>query len=250
MTWTLVSNILLPTFTWPHRVLGSVALASSIPPAPQRAHQTIRRLVGFLPSYLPRLSRRYCTWVGIEFKNQIVQLPFGIVLKWSDGTRLEEVSAMMIARSAGVPDLGLAHKHLNEKELQTISNEMHAMQIAMQSWPHPWGGERICSVMGTSIRSAPVPNHSIGPCESESKFNDYLPSVASEYHSPSRDVFEQRLACVRKLHSVHHPIVFTHGDLKHHNSMVHNGHASGSINWESAGCERALTSLTVDSYAW
>lgn len=243
MAWTLVPNILLPNYTWPHRVLGSVALASSIPPAPRLAHQTVRRLVGFLHSYLPRISHRYCAWLGIEFDNQIVQLSFGLVLKWSDGTRLEEVSAMMIARSAGFPvplvisygdhpdtphapvsilmtrlpgqDLGLAHKHLSDEQRQTISKEMHTIESVMRSWPHPWGGERICSVTGTSIKSVRVPNHSIGPYESESEFNDHLLSVASEYHSPSRDVFQQSLACVEKLHSVRHAIVFTHSDLKH-----------------------------------
>ncbi|KAF2785466.1 kinase-like protein [Melanomma pulvis-pyrius CBS 109.77] len=316
MAWTLVPSILLPTFTWRHRVLGSVALASSIPPAPQLAHRTVRRLVGFLHSYLPYISIRYCAWVGIPFDNQIVQLPFGLVLKWSDGTRLEEVSAMMIARSAGFPvplvisygdhpdtphapvsilmtrlpgkDLGQVHEHLSDEERQTICEEMHTMQSAMRSWPHPWGGERICSVVGTSIRSVRIPGHSIEPCKSESEFNDHLLSVASEHDFPCRSQFEQKLACVRKLHSVRHSIVFTHGDLKHHNIMVHDGHVSGFIDWESAGwypdywefttalrycrknfwwyefvsqlggseysnemeSERALTSLTVDSYTW
>lgn len=44
-------------------------------------------------------------WVGIPFDNQIVPLPFGLLLKWSDGTRLEEVLAMRVARVAGFPVL-------------------------------------------------------------------------------------------------------------------------------------------------
>jgi aminoglycoside phosphotransferase len=34
---------------------------------------------------------------------------------------------------------------------------------------------------------------------------------------------------------MHHAIVFTHGDLKHHNIMVHDGHISGFLDFESAG---------------
>ena len=85
-----------------------------------------------------------------------------------------------------------------------------------------------------------------------------------------------------------YPIVFTHGDIKPHNVLVTEGQITGFLDWESAGwypdywdfttalrigmedfwwynfviglgggaylaeldCERALTSLTVDSYCW
>lgn len=314
--WAWIPEILLPTFTWPHRVLGSVLLAPSVPPAPRLANQTVRRLVGFFHSYLPRFSRHYCAWVGIDYDNQILQLPFGLVLKRSDGTCLEEVSVMIVARSAGLPvplvisygdhpktphapvsilmtrlpgtDLGLVYEDLSEEERQTIFNEMYTMESVMRSWPHPWGGERICSVVGTPIRSVRVPRHLIGPCESECEFNDQLLRAASNHDPQTKDTFEERIACAKKLFSIQHPIVFSHGDLKHHNIMVYNGHVSGFIDWESAGwypdywefttalrfcskdfwwygfvtklgesefaeeleSERALTSLTVDSYAW
>jgi hypothetical protein len=57
----------------------------------------------FAPPHLQRFSHRYCRWVGIKFDNQIAQLPFGLVLKWSDVTRLEEVTAMMMMRRSGFP---------------------------------------------------------------------------------------------------------------------------------------------------
>lgn len=50
-----------------------------------------------------RFSRSYCSWVGIAYDNQSAQLPFGLILKWSGGTRLEEVLAMQVARAAGFP---------------------------------------------------------------------------------------------------------------------------------------------------
>jgi aminoglycoside phosphotransferase (APT) family kinase protein len=38
-----------------------------------------------------------------------------------------------------------------------------------------------------------------------------------------------------RLRKMRHPIVFTHGDLKHHNIMVLDGHISGFLDWESVG---------------
>jgi aminoglycoside phosphotransferase (APT) family kinase protein len=115
-----------------------------------------------------------------------------------------------------------------------------------------------------------------------------LLSTASAHRFASRELFEEKLNFARKMQSRKHAIVYTHGDLKHHNIMVYNGHLSGFIDWESAGwypeywefitalrycrkdfwwydfvsrlggvdytteqeIERALTSLTIDSYVW
>ncbi|KAF2463567.1 kinase-like protein [Lindgomyces ingoldianus] len=312
----LVPEILLPTFTWPHRLLGSVDTTSSIPPAPRLAPRIVRRLFGFTHWYLRSFSRHYCAWVGIEHNNQIAQLPFGLVLKWSDGTRLEEIMAMMVARSAGFPvpkvisygehpdmpyapvsilmtripgrELGDTYERLNDKERDTVFSELQCILRVMRNWAHPWGGERICSVAGTAIRSVRVPDHSVGPYESESEFNDHLISTASDHGFSSQDLFEEKLACAKRMQSMHHAVVFTHGDLKHHNIMVHDGRISGLIDWESAGwypdywefttalrfcprdfwwysfvwklegskysaemeSERALIPLTVDSWVW
>ncbi|KAF2130071.1 hypothetical protein P153DRAFT_230394 [Dothidotthia symphoricarpi CBS 119687] len=51
--------------------------------------------------YLHYFSCRYCNWVDIPFDNHITQLPCGLGLKSSDGTRPEEVATTMVARSAG-----------------------------------------------------------------------------------------------------------------------------------------------------
>jgi hypothetical protein len=37
------------------------------------------------------------------FDANIIQLPFGLVLKWTDRTSLEEAAAMQMARAAGMP---------------------------------------------------------------------------------------------------------------------------------------------------
>ncbi|EGC41239.1 conserved hypothetical protein [Histoplasma capsulatum var. duboisii H88] len=45
----------------------------------------------------------YYSWVGATYDNQMAQLPFGPIPKWSDGAPLEEVLAMQVARRAGLP---------------------------------------------------------------------------------------------------------------------------------------------------
>lgn len=312
----LIPHLLLPSFTWPHRIVGRVPLKSTIPPTPELVHRLLRRILGFVHVYLRSFSRHYCRWVGVPFDNQIAQLPFGLILKWSDGTRLEEVMATLVARSAGFPvpkvisygehpdhphapvsilmtrlpgeELGRTWESLNEEERENAFSEMQIILRMMRNWPHAWGEERICSVSGTALRSVRVPNHLIGPCENEEEFNDCLISPASCHRFPSEDIFKGKLNCWKRIRSMRHRIVFTHGDVKHHNILFHKGHISGLIDWESAGwypeywefttalkycpkdfwwygfisklggseymvqveCERALTSLTVDSYAW
>ncbi|KAL9092523.1 MAG: hypothetical protein Q9165_004327 [Trypethelium subeluteriae] len=195
--------------------------------------------------------------------------------------------SILMTRVPGKP-LGEIYKIMTDEERKTVFAELRSILCVMRRWSHPWGGERICSVTGAGIRSVRVPNHLIGPCESEAQFNKDLIRVASDHSFPSRDAFEEKFACAKKMDTMHHPIVFTHGDLKHHNIMVHNGHVSGFIDWESAGwypdywefttalrfcrktfwwydfvselggsdymaeleSDKALNSLTVDSYAW
>jgi aminoglycoside phosphotransferase len=235
------------------------------------------------------------------------------VLKWSDGTRLEEVAAMIMMRRAGFPvpmvisygdhpdwpnapvsilmtrlpgkELAEMYEQFNDEEHESVFTELRTMLGVMRNWPHPWGGDRICSVLGTAIRSVRVPSHSIGPYESQAEFNDRLISPARR-GDKSQEWFEEKLEFAKRIRSVHYEVVFTHGDLKDHNILVHDGHISGFIDWESAGwypdywefttamrfCpeywsefvkrlggsryleereyERALNSLTVDSYAW
>lgn len=314
----LIPQIILPAFTWPHRILGSFSIASTLPPTPRLAPPIVRRWFGLLHPYLLSFSHRYCNWIGIPFDNQLAQLPFGLVLKWSDGTRLEEVATTLMMRAAGFPvpiilsygehpdtphapvsvlmtrvpgkDLGdpEIYEQLPNEERETLLKELDFMIQTMRNWIHPWGGERICSVLGTAVRSVRIPNHAVGPCESESELNDHLFSSLSEHSFDTREMFNEKVAVVSKLRSMRHKVVFTHGDLRHHNIMFYNGHISGFLDWESAGwypeywefttplrfgpmnfwwnalvlrlggskylaeleSEKALVPLTVDAWAW
>lgn len=307
-----------PLITWPHQVLGSVNLASSIPPTPRLLPPSIRQALGFLHKYLRSFSRHYCRWCSIPFNNQIAALPFGLVLKWSDGTRLEEVTATLIARATGFPvpkivfyaehadtphapvsilmtrkpgeDLRepKSHERMTDDERERIFAEPQCMLQVMRKWHHIVGKDRICSVSGTAVRSVRIPNHAVGPCETEAEFNNHLFDSLSGHRLVTEQKFKETVEVAGRLQKVQHSIVFTHGDVKHHNIMVLNGHSTGFLDWESAGwspeywefttplrfgprefwwnewvwglggekyaveleSEKALVPLTVDAWAW
>jgi hypothetical protein len=95
-----------------------------------------------------------------------------LILKWPDGTRLEEVLAMSVARRAGLPvprvlcyadhpdsphapvsilmtrvagdELGRVYEALTEKERESIAREMTGYFDAIRRWKNPWGPNRIC----------------------------------------------------------------------------------------------------------
>ncbi|KAH0348412.1 APH-domain-containing protein, partial [Aureobasidium melanogenum] len=199
-------------------------------PLPRASPYIIRRFWGIVHKKLMRFSHLYCRWYGISFSNQIIQLPFGLLIKWSDGTRIEEVLAMEAARKAGMPvprvicygehpdmphapvsilmtrlpghELGEVYKSLSQTEKDTVLFEMKAYLSSMRRWKSPWGEHRICSSSGTSIRSVRVPLISMGPFETEQEMNDYL------LYPAGLDMYDN--------------------DQK-------KSHVSGFIDWESAG---------------
>ncbi|KAL3457689.1 kinase-like protein [Aspergillus heterothallicus] len=287
-----------------------------MPAPPHPTRPLVRRAWGVFHQSLRFFSYYYCDWTGIQFDNQICQLPFGLILKWSDGTRVEEVLTMQVARKAGLPvprviccgehsdsphapisilmtrvlgaELGEVYETISEKDRTAISIQLKAYLEAIRQWKNPWGKNRICSIINTPIRSVRVPNHLAGPFDSEQEFNDYLIAPAWAGGFASEDAYEAALERATKLHSIPHPIIFSHGDLKHHNIMVYDGRITGFLDWESAGwypaywefttalrftfedfwwysfamdlggndyrteleCERALTSLTAEAYSW
>jgi hypothetical protein len=131
------------------------------------------------------------------------------VLKWSDGTRLEEVAATLIAWSAEFPVLKIVlygehpdaphapvsilmthipgkdlgdpgfFERMTKDEREGIFAELQCILQVVRKWVHPWGKKQICSVLGTAVRSVRIPSHAVGPCESESEFNDHLFSFVS-----------------------------------------------------------------------
>lgn len=158
---------------------------------------------------------------------------------------------------------------------------------AMRSWKSPYGEQRICSILNTSIISSRVPSHIMGPFENEQDMHQYLLSPASSSTFESQEVFQTTLTSAKQIQSMPHRIVWTHGDFKHHNILIDDdGNLTGFLDWESAGwcpeywefstamrfgqgsfwyylssklggdkylselkCDKDLNRLTVDSYA-
>ncbi|GIC93484.1 uncharacterized protein Aud_009972 [Aspergillus udagawae] len=185
-------------------------------------------------------------------------------------------------------ELGQAYKTLSEEDRNSILQQLKGYLEAMRRWQNPVGGNRICSLIGTAVRSVRIPNHLAGPFETEQEFNEYLlsPSWAGGFQSETE--YKNALDRAKKMEQMSHRIVFTHGDLAHHNIMVQGGRITGFLDWEAAGwypdywdfttalrfappdfwwygfmmelggesylaeldCERALTSLTSESYCW
>ncbi|CRG88237.1 hypothetical protein PISL3812_05264 [Talaromyces islandicus] len=304
----------MPDFTWPDRAQPTPT--DQLPPTPCLARPSTRLFWGILHKYLRRFSQSYCGWVGIPYDNQIAQLPFGLILKWSDGTRIEEVVTMQVARCAGLPvpkvicygehpdtphapvsilmtrlpgrELGQSYETLSDNDRESILKELKGYLDTIRKWKNPWGGYRICSLLGTPIRSIRVPNHLIGPFEMEQDLNEYLIKPAWAEGFPSKTAYNDALDRAKVMETLSHRILFTHGDLQHHNILVQDGRITGFLDWESAGwypeywefttalratledfwwydfvlrlggdtylkeldSERALTSLTSASYYW
>ena len=95
------AHILRPDFTWPRPIQANII--TETPPTLSISNPTARRLWGLLHRLLARLSQSYCSWFSIPFAPPIMELPFGLILKWSDRTRIEEAVAMQMARAAGMP---------------------------------------------------------------------------------------------------------------------------------------------------
>lgn len=132
-------------------------------------------------------------------------------------------------------ELGEVYETLEPEEKDTILSELKMYLSVMRSWRNPWGSNRLCSVSGGAIRSLRVPNHSIGPYENEQQLNEYLVDAASDDGFKSLSDYEKALATAKEIQTIPHSIVFTHGDLLHHNILVHNGHLSAILDWEAAG---------------
>lgn len=76
----------------------------------------------------------------------------------------------------------------------------------------------------------------MGPVESERELHEYLLSPVSSHGFASTEEYEKTLALARRILNMPHRVVFTHGDFKAHNILVHDeGHLSGFLDWECAG---------------
>jgi serine/threonine protein kinase len=142
--------------------------------------------------------------------------------------------SILMTRMPG-EELGQAYETLSREDKDSVLQELKGYLEAMRGWPNPWGENRICSLVGTAIRSVRVPNHFAGPFESEEEFNEYLIQPSWSGGFPSKVAYTNALNIAKDMGKMSHRIVFTHGDLKPHNILIKEGHITGLLDWESAG---------------
>ncbi|KAG8978857.1 hypothetical protein FRB94_012710 [Tulasnella sp. JGI-2019a] len=217
-------------------------------------HNYVNAFWGFVHRFLVRYFGN-----PIASETAIFELPFGLIIKWSTGTREEELHSMRYARSLGLPvPRGICYgshrnkpgsilmtkvegrilsdvwKQLNPSEQETIRSQMRSYLEIMRSARNPWGS-RICSVTGSAIRSVRAPGGLIGPCKDEEKFHQGLIFHAFQHPMMDDAAYSRLIDTAKQIRTIPHDIVFTHGDLWHHNILVHNGRVSAILDWESAG---------------
>ena len=254
--------VLQPHYTWPCR---PISLAFNIPKTPQPTHWIISRFWSRVHKLLKKFSKRYCRWMGQQWNPTVCDLPFGLILKWSDGTRLEEALTMQVARAGGIPVPKLIcygeHSNMDHapvsilmtrmpgdtlyeelwnwyspEQRATIISELKTYLATMRSWCSPWNPPtRICAASGGDIRSLRVPQRLVGPYNTEKEFNDYLEAPVIWDRETPLEEYEKLEADVQRLHLLPHKIVFTHGDIAPWNILVHNGHVSAILDWEASG---------------
>lgn len=255
-------SFLRPNYTWPRPMRHSLSKKTpKLPPIPSKLQ---RRAIGLFHELLYGLSVWYCAWWGIPFDVNIIQLPFGLVLKWNDRASIEEAVAMQMARDAGMPVPKVLscgdHPHCSFNRTFSIlmtrlpgiplNNSSDPLDVqleypwlfelkecitAMREWRSPYA-ESTCSAMGTPLRSTRVPDHIMGPFTNQDDLHDFLLSPASGHAFSSPAEYDQALTRANDIRKCSHRITFTHGDLKAHNILVgDDNRLSGFIDWESAG---------------
>ncbi|KAI5118014.1 hypothetical protein M0805_003451 [Coniferiporia weirii] len=234
----------------------------TFPKLRSRSPPFLNRIRGvFHRKILLRVSRWYCYWKGIIVEQGTYELPFNLIMKMTHKVREEEVMAMEVARTIGIPTprvysygfgtkkmpfdtivmsripgktLEEVRKSLSPAELDTIRAELAGYVELMRQYKSPWGS-RICSVDNTAVRGARIPGGLMDPCKDEVEFIERFIRIGSPNYWDWPEPFEEAVSKAKSMIEVQHPIVFTHGDLQDHNIMVHNGHISGIIDWEYAG---------------
>ena len=101
-------SVLHPDFTWHtaptvDQLRKRLSSAPATPRVRRVAPLWVQHIVGFLHKRLKYISLWYCQWYDIPCPGQIWPLPFGLLLKHSDGTRIEEVITTRAAYDAGIP---------------------------------------------------------------------------------------------------------------------------------------------------
>ncbi|GKZ35830.1 hypothetical protein AbraIFM66950_006628 [Aspergillus brasiliensis] len=246
MWLSFVPSILTPDYTWPAPAVSTVQRTT--PTVPAVPSVLSRWLWGKVHGSLYHFSRLYCYVFGIYFDPHIIQLPFRLILKWTDRTSVEEVIAMQMVRAAGIPvprvlscgehvtphltrEVSILMTRLPGFTLENFDEplevdeegpwleELKTCVDAMREWEPP-SQETICSPIGTALRSSHIRYH----------------IMASQHGFNSVDEYNETLATAKRLRQRSYKVKFTHGDFKAHNILINDeGQLAGFLDWESGG---------------
>lgn len=144
-------------------------------------------------------------------------------MKWTDRTSVEEVIAMQMVRTAGipVPRVISCGEHPNDTFNMkvsilmarlpgvTLENSRDQLQVdaedtwleelktcvsSMRLW-HPLSPRSICSPIGTSLRTIRVPDHIMGPFSDATGLYSHLFYSSSAHGFKSATEYEETLSC-------------------------------------------------------
>ncbi|OJJ06187.1 hypothetical protein ASPVEDRAFT_45604 [Aspergillus versicolor CBS 583.65] len=200
-------SVLTADYSWPATFTNA---QTTTPPVPAVPGVISRYLWGKAHRLLYHVSRAYC-----HFDPHIIQLPFGLVLKWTDRTSIEEAIAMQMALAAGMPvprllscgepvtpelkrEVSILMRRLPGLSLENSSDpferehegpwleELKTCVDAMRQWEPP-SQDSICSPVGTALCSSRVPNHIMGPFTDHDSFYRHLFAPTSQHGFRSID---------------------------------------------------------------
>lgn len=210
------------------------SICKSSPKVPTVPGKLRLRAWGLVHTALFYISEWYCAYFGIPFDVNIIQLPFGLVLKRTDRISLEEAAAMQIAGAAGmpVPKVLSCGEHPNapynrffsilmtrlpglplgnsSDTLLVESEEPRLFELkecvgAMRVWTSP-DSKGISSVVSTSLQSTRVPDHIMGPFADENELHDFLLSPASGHGFDTTAEYIEALAQANEIRNYPHRI--------------------------------------------
>ncbi|PWY71017.1 hypothetical protein BO70DRAFT_373789 [Aspergillus heteromorphus CBS 117.55] len=159
--------------------------------------------MGIIHRGLYHFSQWYCSWFNVPFDHHIIQLPFGLVMKWTDRTSVEEVVSMQMVEAAGipVPKVLSCGGHPNELPGISLENTDDPLDVDAEE---PWLEELKTCVCSMRSWCPPIPDHVMGPFTNHQGLYKHLTYPASMH---GRTAF----------------------------SLNDDGHLSGLLDWESAG---------------
>lgn len=231
---------------------------------PQPSHRLVELFWGYVHRLIRQIGIRYNRRHGIESFFLPYFLPFGLILKWTDRLRLDEILTTKLCRAAGLPaplvlnygyhkndpkgkysylmvrlpgkGVGEIWDSLTPEAKATVSKELKMYLDAMRAWKSPWGDDRICSLLGNEIWSHRVPDHLMGPFENLDELHDHMLGNVVQYGPQTVEEYLPKASPIRELHRRRPVVKFTHGDVAFQNILIdQQGHITGLIDWEGAG---------------